>query len=166
VCTDSLRHLLEHLIPSLVLFYTMTDTSQKRTLKKEERVSPLEKNLVTLDTPVEELISILFAKLQINAPVHEYAKKLHDNLIMDVSHLKRITPSRLGKLNLPILLEEELEKVVGKPKGEFTKPLVGVVVCLSFFFKLLLEHTDFVCSNRIFYVFASEKHTNCSPYCF
>lgn len=150
MCTDSLRHLLEHLIPSLVLFYTMTDTSQKRTLKKEERVSPLEKNLVTLDTPVEELISILFAKLQINAPVHEYAKKLHDNLIMDVSHLKRITPSRLGKLNLPILLEEELEKVVGKPKGEFTKPLVGVVVCLSFFF----------------YVFASEKHTNCSPYCF
>jgi hypothetical protein len=98
------------------------------TTKKEDWKCLAEKNLVTLDTPIDDLIAIIFAKLGIDVPVTEYAKKLRENLIMDVGHLKRITPHRLGKLNLPILLEEELEKVIGKTKSEFTKPLVGVVV--------------------------------------
>jgi hypothetical protein len=104
-------------------------SSQKHTPTKKEDIKWLaEKNFVTLDTSIEELISIIFAKLRIDVPRDEYVKKFHDNLIFDVGHLKRITPHRLGKLNLPILLEEELEKVIGKPKSEFTKSLISVSV--------------------------------------
>jgi hypothetical protein len=88
------------------------------------------KIIVKLETPIEELISLILKELHINVPVTDYAKKLRDNLILNVGHLKRIAPSRLQRLNLPILLEEELEKFIGQPRSEFTQSLVQLEVLL------------------------------------
>jgi len=83
-----------------------------------------EKIIVKSETPIEELMSLILKELHINVPVVDYAKKLRDNLILNVGHLKRITPSRLQRLKLPILLEEELEKFISHSRTEFTRPLV------------------------------------------
>jgi hemoglobin-like flavoprotein len=79
-----------------------------------------------LETPIEELISLIFKSLKINVSIEEYAKVFRNNLIQNVGHLKRLSPSRLQRLNLPILLEEELEKIINHARNEFTQPSVQI----------------------------------------
>jgi hypothetical protein len=77
-------------------------------------------------TKIEDVVSHIINTLCIPDPKGDTKRfcvnKLHENLILNVGLLKRINAENLSRLNLPLLLEQELEDLattVELPDSEF-----------------------------------------------
>eukprot|EP01125_Pyxidicula_operculata_P003415 TRINITY_DN1418_c0_g1_i2.p1 TRINITY_DN1418_c0_g1~~TRINITY_DN1418_c0_g1_i2.p1 ORF type:complete len:579 (-),score=119.61 TRINITY_DN1418_c0_g1_i2:706-2442(-) len=85
---------------------------------------------VTNSTRIDDLLSIILKKLNLDKVPEivqfrgSWLDILHKNLIFDVSLLRRIHPEKLKRLSLPLLLQEEFEKII--QTGRNTRPVLSL----------------------------------------
>eukprot|EP01125_Pyxidicula_operculata_P006134 TRINITY_DN2135_c0_g1_i1.p1 TRINITY_DN2135_c0_g1~~TRINITY_DN2135_c0_g1_i1.p1 ORF type:complete len:174 (-),score=26.57 TRINITY_DN2135_c0_g1_i1:84-605(-) len=68
------------------------------------------------DPPIEQVVDTVLENLGIQVDTTLYHGKLKANLIFKLSHLQRIPPSSLDKLDMPLLLTEELKSIINSRK--------------------------------------------------